>query len=244
MEINAYLLFGIGFFAFIYSSVGHGGASGYIAILSLANYLPEQIRPSALIMNIVVSSIASYNFWRAGYFSWNQFWPFAVLSIPFAFVGSNLILETKHFRILMGIILLISAFRIFSSPMSETLPVIKPKKLIAITSGGIIGLLSGLTGTGGGIFLTPLLYFNKWGTIQSISATTAFFILCNSLSGLFGSLSRASSHSSNLIWMSITALIFGFLGSRCGSKFYPVFLSKIAIFIVLIAASIKLLLLI
>src|SRR5437762_12618485 len=153
------LLFGaIGLIAFLYASVGHAGATRYIATMTLRGLAPAIIRPTALVLNILVAFIAALQFWRAGHFNWKLFWPFALLSVPAAYFGGYLQPSASVLKILIGLVLLFSAvrliFRRFDPPA-----VISPSPPTAIGVGAGIGFLSGLTGTGGGIFLTPLLLF-------------------------------------------------------------------------------------
>src|SRR5207302_6488261 len=156
---SAHLIFlslTIGVIAFLYSSVGHAGASGYIATMTLFGLATTVIRPTALVLNILVASISAFQFWRAGHFAWKLFWPFAVLSIPAAYFGGYLQPSASILRILIGLVLLFSAARLFfrKKDPEQTNP---PSKPVAVGVGAGLGFLSGLTGTGGGIFLTPLL---------------------------------------------------------------------------------------
>jgi len=151
----------------LYSSVGHAGASGYIATLTLFGLSPASIKPTALILNILVACIGTYQFWRAGHFSWNLFWPFAILSVPFAFLGGYLIVPAHVLRVIVGGVLLCSALRLsFSRRDPEN--VHAPHLTTAIPVGAGIGFLSGITGTGGGIFLTPMLLFFRWTHIKPL----------------------------------------------------------------------------
>src|SRR6266545_1501377 len=149
-----FLFLAVGLIAFLYSSVGHAGASGYIATMTLFGLAPTVIRPTALVLNILVASIGTFQFWRAGHFSWKLFWPFALLSIPAAYVGGYLQPSAAFLRILIGIVLLFSAARLIvrRSDPSQTSP---PSRPVAIGVGAGLGFLSGLTGTGGGIVFTP-----------------------------------------------------------------------------------------
>ena len=172
------LFAGIALVAFLYSSVGHAGASGYIAVMSLCGFAANFIRPTALVLNILVATIAAFQFWRAGYFSWALFWPFALLSVPAAYLGGYLSLPSATLKLLIGAVLLFSAARLFfreRDPAETT----APRQPIAVGVGAGIGFLSGLTGTGGGIFLTPLLLFCRWTTMKRASAISALFILVN-----------------------------------------------------------------
>src|SRR6266436_9557396 len=152
------LFLAIGLIAFLYSSVGHAGASGYIATMTLFGLAPAIIRPTALVLNILVAVIGSFQFWRAGYFSWKLFWPFALLSIPAAYAGGYLQPSAGLLRTLIGAVLLFSAARLFVR-RSDPPQAVPPSRPVAISVGAGLGFLSGLTGTGGGIFLTPLLLF-------------------------------------------------------------------------------------
>src|SRR5438477_10816903 len=155
----------IALIAFLYSSVGHAGASGYIATLTLFGLATTEIRPTALVLNILVATIGSFQFWRAGHFSWKLFWPFALLSIPAAYFGGYLQPSASILRVLIGGVLLFSAARLIfrRGDPEET---IAPSKPNAVGVGAGLGLLSGLTGTGGGIFLTSLILFCQWARIS------------------------------------------------------------------------------
>src|SRR3954471_24191218 len=144
--------------AFAYASVGHGGASAYIAAMALAGIAPASMRPIALSLNLLVSAIATYKFWRAGYFRWRLFWPFAAVSIPLAFVGGAITLPGNAYKILVGLVLIYAALQLWISARAgeEMRAVREPPLAAAMGVGAILGLLSGLTGVGGGIFLSPL----------------------------------------------------------------------------------------
>jgi uncharacterized membrane protein YfcA len=233
------LCLAIAVIAFLYSSVGHAGASGYIATMTLFGLAPLIIRPTALVLNILVAVIGSFQFWRAGYFSWKLFWPFALLSIPAAYVGGYLQPSAGVLRILIGAVLLFSAARLFfrRSDPPEANP---PTKPVAVGVGAGLGFLSGLTGTGGGIFLTPLLLFCKWAPIKKAAAVSALFILVNSVGGLVGYFAAKHSIPGLGIYLAIPAIVGGTIGSYLGSRRLPV--RGIAIFLatVLTIAGIKL----
>src|SRR5438477_9759604 len=150
------LFFAVGVIAFLYSSVGHAGASGYIATMTLFGIAPTVIRPTALVLNILVASIGTFQFWRAGYFSWKLFWPFALLSIPAAYLGGYLQPSASVLKILIGVVLLFSAARLLFH-RGDPAQAFPPSHPVAISVGAALGFLAGLTGTGGGIFLTPVL---------------------------------------------------------------------------------------
>src|SRR5213595_1618080 len=178
-----FLFLAVGVIAFLYSCVGHAGASGYIAVMTLFGLGTTTIRPTALALNILVASIGSFQFWRAGHFSWKLFWPFALLSVPAAYFGGYLQLPAAILKIVIGIVLLLSAVRLFFR-RGDPLDIAPPFLPVAIGTGAAIGFVSGLTGTGGGIFLTPLMLFCHWSRTKQASATSALFILVNSIAGL------------------------------------------------------------
>jgi hypothetical protein len=225
--------------ALLYSSVGHAGASGYIAVMTLLGMAPAEIKPVALTLNILVASIGTWQFWRAGHFSWPLFWPFALVSVPAAFVGGYLNLPTQVFKVLVGIVLLVSAVQFLVRPPAEGEPR-QPPRLVALGAGGILGLLSGLTGTGGGIFLTPLLIFMRWARTKSAAAVSAPFILLNSASGLAGNVSATSSFP-EFAWVLVAAVIAGgTVGSYFGSRRLPHQAIKRLLSVVLTIAGFKL----
>jgi hypothetical protein len=227
--------------AFLYASVGHAGASGYIAVMSLAALAPAQIKPTALVLNILVATIGSWQFWRAGHFSWRLFWPFALLSIPLAFVGGYLNLPSHVFKILVGIVLLFSAAYFFWKPNVDEVRV-EPSRPIAIATGGVLGLFAGLTGTGGGIFLTPLLLVMRWTKAKTAAATSALFILVNSIAGLLGNASSAQKIPDFVMPLAVVAVIGGSAGSWYGSRKFPPAVIKRLLATVLVIAGLKLIL--
>lgn len=215
-EILALLLGAILAIAFLYSSVGHAGASGYIAVMTLFSLAPEVIRPTALVLNVLVASIGTWQFWRAGHFSWRLFWPFALLAAPFAFLGGYLSLPPRAFQILIGLVLLCSAAWLVMRPPPDEVRR-SPSLPAALGVGAGLGLLAGLTGTGGGIFLTPFLLLMRWATARTAAAVSAFFILVNSVSGLLGNLTSTREIPPLVVAMAIVAMAGGWLGSRLGS---------------------------
>lgn len=228
--------------AFLYSSVGHAGASGYIAVMTLFNLAPTEIKPTALILNVLVASIATWQFWRAGHFSWRLFWPFAVLSVPMAFVGGWANLPVHAFKVLVGVVLLFSAFRFIFSGSAPDEVAEEPRPLVAIPIGAGLGLLSGLTGTGGGIFLTPILLFKKWARVKTAAAVSALFILVNSVAGLLGNLGSTRNVPSFAIVLGTAAVVGGTLGSYFGSRHFPAVAIRRSLALVLLIAGAKLIL--
>lgn len=225
--------------AFLYSAVGHAGASGYIAVLTLFGYAPEVIRPIALALNILVAAIGTIQFARAGHFSWKLFWPFAVLAVPLAFAGGYLSLPTHWLKVLIGVVLLFSALRLVmkAGPDPEVRP---PSKGAAIAVGSGLGLLAGLTGTGGGIFLTPILIFMKWAGTKSASAVSALFILVNSTAGLAGNVSATKSVPAFALSFAGVVVVGGTFGAYLGSRKLDVMIVKRLLAIVLLIAGLKL----
>src|SRR5215471_10303001 len=235
----AMLFLAIGVIAFLYSSVGHAGASGYIATMTLFGIAPTVIRPTALVLNILVAMIGSFQFWRAGHFSWKLFWPFALLSVPAAYLGGYIQPSASILRILIGLVLLFSAARLVfrRRDPEETNP---PSKPTAIGVGAGLGLLAGLTGTGGGIFLTPLLLFCEWARIRQAAAVSALFILVNSVGGLVGYFTVVHSVPWLGIILAVPAIVGGTIGSYLGSRRLPVRGIAIFLAIVLTIAGCKL----
>lgn len=240
-EHLALLTIAIAVVAFLYASVGHAGASGYIAVMSLAAFPASSIRPIALVLNIMVASLSAWQFWRAGHFSWRLFWPFAILSVPFAFLGGYIKLPNHLFQIFVGVILVFSAYRFFTKQFSDG-DVVEPRNSVAIAVGAGLGLLSGLTGTGGGIFLTPMLLFMKWAETRRAAAVSALFILVNSLSGLLGNLSSTRFLPDTTGYFAVAALAGGSAGSYLGSRRLPRAVIKKMLACVLLVAGCKLIL--
>src|SRR6266576_5130940 len=235
------LFLAIGVIAFLYSSVGHAGASGYIATMTLFGLAPIVIRPTALVLNILVASIGAFQFWRAGHFSWKLFWPFALLSIPAAYVGGYLQPSASVLRVLIGAVLLFSAARLVFR-RSDPPQTVAPSRPVAISAGAGLGLLAGLTGTGGGIFLTPLLLFCEWAHIRQAAAVSALFIWVNSIAGLVGYFTKVRSIPSLGVVLGAAAIVGGIFGSHLGSCRFPVRTISLLLAIVLTIAGVKLIL--
>jgi len=205
--------------AVLYSSVGHAGASGYLAIMALVGISSEIMRPTALALNIVVAVITTFKFYRAGSFSWRLLLPLVITSIPMAYVGGSIVLPENFYKPLVGLILLFSAWRLIQQARNGTsYEVRKPSIPFLLVSGATLGFLSGLTGVGGGIFLSPLLLFFHWAPIKVISGVAAGFVLVNSISGILGVSSTLTQfHPTLPIWL-VVVVIGGFIGAEYGSK--------------------------
>lgn len=207
--------------AFVYASVGHGGASAYLAAMALAGIAPAEMRPIALTLNVLVSSLAAWKFWRAGHFRWRLFWPFAAVSIPFAYLGGAITLPGTWYKVLVGLVLVVAAWQLWRSGRAgeEMRAVREPAVPLAMAIGAAMGLLSGLTGVGGGIFLSPLLLMLGWAGTKRTSAVAAPFILVNSLAGLAAGFVAGTASLPASTWMlAAAALVGGWLGAEYGSR--------------------------
>jgi uncharacterized protein len=229
--------------AALYSSVGHGGASSYLAVMGLFSFSPAVMKPTALALNILVAAVATFKFYRAGLFKWNLFWPFAIASIPAAFIGGATLLPARSYRILVGIVLLYAAVWMFQSSLKpQPAEPHAPPLWAAILSGLLIGFLSGLTGVGGGIFLSPLLLYMGWSEPRATSAVAAPFILVNSIAGLLGHLSSVAQLPANIPVWGAAALIGGWIGATYGSRRAPAAVLRQLLSLVLIVAGLKMVL--
>ena len=227
--------------AALYSSVGHAGATGYLAVMAIAGMSPALMKPTALTLNIIVASIATLKYYKRGAFSWQLFLPLVLASFPFAYLGGRITLPPEYYKPLVGLFLLYAAWRAFSttknSPTYEIKAVSWP---VLIACGAALGFLSGLTGVGGGVFLSPLMLLMHWAPLRVISGVAAAFILVNSLSGLAGLLSKGILIAPGLPWWAVTVLIGGFIGAEFGSgRFKPGTIQKL-LAITLLIAGIKL----
>lgn len=226
--------------AVLYSSVGHGGASGYLAVMAFLAVSPNITRPTALVLNLFVASISFVQFYRTRHFDWRIFLPFAAASVPMAFVGGMIHLPTTVYKIILGVTLMLAALRLAIKLNSDIEP--RPPKIwICLFIGAVLGLVSGLVGVGGGIFLTPILLLMNWTETKKAAGISALFIFVNSASGLLGNwLMGKDSQISNLpptVWLWIAAAIFGgIIGSTLGSKkFNSMTLRRVLAFGLLIA---------
>lgn len=207
--------------AFGYAAVGHGGASAYIAAMALAGVAPAEMRPIALLLNILVSSLGTWKFYRAGFFRWRLFWPFGVVSIPMAYLGGAIALPGQAYKVLVGVVLLYAAWQLWRSGKTgeEMREVREPPLGWAMLIGAAMGLLAGLTGVGGGIFLSPLLLMLGWAGTKQTSAVAAPFILVNSIAGLAAIAMTKSAALPGYVWVLLPAvLVGGWLGAEYGSK--------------------------
>jgi uncharacterized membrane protein YfcA len=231
--------------AFGYAAVGHGGASAYLAAMALAGMAPQDMRPVALLLNILVASLATWKFYRAGHFSWRLFWPFAAVSVPFAYVGGAISLPGQAYKALVGLVLLYAAWQLWRSGRGgeEMRPVREPPLPAAMAIGAAMGLLAGLTGVGGGIFLSPLLLMLGWARTKQTSAVAAPFILVNSAAGLTAVfIAGNASLPGYVAFLAPAVIVGGWLGAEYGSRRFANPLVRRVLAVVLAAAGAKMIL--
>ena len=205
--------------AVLYSSVGHAGASGYLAAMALLGVAPADMKPIALALNVLVAGIATARFARAGHFSWSLFWPFAVTSIPLAYLGGRLALPGHFYKPLVGVVLLYSAVRLAWAAERHEGEATRPLALpLALFAGAVIGLLSGLTGVGGGIFLSPLILLARWSDPKRAAGVAAPFILVNSAAGLAGNASGLAALPAAFPLWAVAVGVGGWVGATHGSR--------------------------
>ncbi len=231
--------------AFGYAAVGHGGASAYLAAMALAGIAPAEMRPVALALNIVVSTLATWKFWRAGHFRWRLFWPFAAAAIPLAYAGGAIALPGQAYKALVGVVLLYAAWQLWRSGRAgeEMREPRQPPVPAAMAIGGGMGLLAGLTGVGGGIFLSPLLLMLGWAGTKQTSAVAAPFILVNSIAGLAAVfVSRGIALPGYVGILAPAVLVGGWLGAEYGSRRFANPVVRRVLAVVLAAAGVKMVL--
>ena len=230
------LLMAIGLMAVLYSSVGHGGASGYLAAMALWGLLPEEMRPAALLMNIVVTSWLLYRFQPYKLMPYKLFWPLVIASTPLAFVGGLIKIDAEAYRLLVGVMLLLAAVRMLMiNKAAESIQ--QPTMIAVLLVGAILGFSAGLTGIGGGVFLSPILLIFGWCSIRQSTAVAAGFILLNSIGGLAGYIVSDQSWPMGAGWLVIAALagcLFG--GELAAHRASSLTLQKLLAAVLAIAA--------
>jgi hypothetical protein len=206
--------------AFFYSSVGHGGATGYLAALALVGVAPMSAKVAVLIANIFVASIAFWRFYQAGHFNWRIFLSFAVASVPFAFLGSKIHVSPQAYKIILGAVLSVAGLILLFRSRWQTDDVAVQKYFLptALLVGAGLGFLAGLTGIGGGVFLSPLLYLFRWVKPKTTGGIAAGFIVVNSISGLVGAGWEKIMHAGPLLWLTVPAVIGALLGTHVGAR--------------------------
>lgn len=232
------LVFLLAIMAFLYASVGHGGASGYLAVMALFAIAPPLMKQTALLLNLGVSLMSFIAFYRQGYFKWSLFWPFALGSIPAAYLGARIPLTDSTYKQILGACLFLAVIRMVVSlkeSSARSLPVFS-----GIFAGALIGLLSGMIGIGGGIILSPLLLLFRWASLKEAAAVSALFIFVNSVAGLAGLKTWIPLDQSQMICWLVASLMGGFLGARWGAGMASNTKVKWILALVLVIASLKL----
>ncbi len=233
--------------AVLYSSVGHAGASGYLAAMALLGFAPETMRPTALALNLLVGGIGLIRFWRGGHVRWRNIVPFVLASAPAAYFAAQVQLPKDSYATLLAVVLLVAAFGVFRSANhaeSDDAAIIDRKVpwSIGLIVGAVIGTLSGLTGTGGAIFLTPLLLFARWMPTRDASGTSVAFVWINSLTAMAGLMSSQQTFPDALpIWLAVVAM-GALVGTQLGLRWLPVRMLRYALGVVLLIAAGKLML--
>jgi len=226
--------------AFLYASVGHGGASGYLALMALFSFAPETMKPTALLLNIFVSGIAFYHYHKAGHFNKKLFLSFAIASIPFAFLGGLIDVDAYIYKKVLAVLLIFAILKMLNVFGKESTIIKSVKIWQGLIVGGLIGFFSGLVGIGGGIILTPIILLLHWGKIKEAAAVSSLFIWVNSASGLAGQLSSDVTISSQSFILVAVAFVGGFFGGYYGSNKFNNKLLRYMLAFVLVIASIKL----
>jgi uncharacterized membrane protein YfcA len=227
--------------AFLYSSVGHAGASGYIAVMALFGVAPAVMKPTALVLNLIVATIGTIQFARAGHFSWRLTLPFVFGSAPFAYLGGLQDPNAVYYKPLVGLVLLFTAYRSLAAPLpGEHAEIRPPRWWAAVPIGMGLGLLAGLTGTGGGIFLSPLILFMGWAGVKPTAGASVVFILVNSAAGFLGQQSYRPELPAEVPIWALAALLGGLVGSYLGARRFGTKALRWLLGVVLLVAGLKL----
>jgi hypothetical protein len=237
-SISLWLLLLVASMAILYSSVGHGGASGYLAAMALFGLEPAVMKPAALTMNIFVTVLVLWRVSRAELFNWRLLLPFAVASVPMAYIGGAHTINSSAYRIMVGLALLLAMWRLlWEGKDSDSIRA--PALWVALPVGAVLGLVSGLTGVGGGIFLSPLLLLFHWTSMRGCIGIAAAFILLNSVAGLAGYASTATHWPAGIPLLVVTAMLGGLIGAELGARrLAPTHLRKV-LAVVLAVAGVK-----
>ena len=227
--------------AFLYSSVGHGGASGYLALMAIFSFAPEVMKPTALLLNLFVSLTSFIQFYRGKHFNWKIFLPFAVTSVPIAYIGGLITVDDNIYKKILGILLIIPIIRFLFFANIKVEEIKRSNLILSLLIGAAIGFLSGLIGIGGGIILSPVLLLLKWTDMKQTAAISAIFIFVNSLSGLAGQLQKGINFSADMYAYVAIAFVGGICGAYFGSLKFKSNILKYMLAIVLIVAAYKLL---
>ena len=227
--------------AFLYASVGHGGASGYLALMAIYGVAPAVMKPTALLLNLFVSLTSFIQFYRGGHFRWKIFLPFALASVPLSFLGSTITIHGDVYKKILGLLLLIPVMRFFFFPNTDPKD-LKPANIaLSLLIGGLIGFLSGMIGIGGGIILSPVLLLLKWTDQKQTAAISAAFIFVNSIAGLAGQFTKGIQFTADMYSYVAVAFIGGLCGAYFGALRFPQTILKNVLACVLALAAYKLL---
>jgi uncharacterized membrane protein YfcA len=236
---DSILIFYIALFiiAFLYASVGHGGASGYLALMAIYGISPDVMKPTALLLNLFVSVVSFIQFYRGGHFRMKLFWPLALGSVPLAFVGGLIHMDASIYKIILGVLLVVAVARFLFFSKFKNIETKDAQIIPALLIGAVIGFLSGLIGIGGGIILSPILLLLGWSNMKQTAAISALFIFVNSLAGLMGQLTKGINFSGHMLMYVVVAFAGGMLGAYVGSlKLKAVALKNVLAAVLLVAA--------
>jgi uncharacterized membrane protein YfcA len=233
--------------ALVYASVGQAGASGYIAVMGMAGFAPEAMKVTALTLNLVVAGLGTWQFWRAGLLSWGTAYPFAVLGVPFSLLGGTTHLPARAYYPVVGAILVLSCVQMLHAAWRRGRPGAAPEEVRpapfvpALLTGALIGFVSGTTGTGGGVFLAPVILAMGWATVRGTAATTAVYNLMNSAAALLGAHATWGELPSLLpFWLAAVA-VGGAIGALLGTRHLPETAMRAVLALLLVASGAKLL---
>lgn len=229
--------------AFLYASVGHGGASGYLALMALFSFAPEVMKPTALLLNLFVAGISFIQFAGAGHFQWKLFLVFAIASVPLSFIGGMIQLDPYWYKVTLGVLLIFAIARMLGLIAKGREELSEVNIPLGGVIGGVIGFFSGLIGIGGGIILSPVILLLRWGNTKQAAATSALFIWVNSAAGLLGQFQSGVVLASDSWLMVLIAVIGGVVGAYFGSRVLNNKSLKLVLAFVLILASVKLIVL-
>lgn len=232
--------------AALYASVGQAGASGYLAVMGLAGLDPAVMKPTALALNVLVAAIGTFQFWRAGRFSWRTFYPFGVLGFPFSIIGGAINLPAHLYYPVVGVILLLAAIQLVRFAMKKAITKMEPPRsppfLASLATGAGIGLVSGMTGTGGGVFLAPIILIMNWVDIRRAAAVSAAYNLLNSVAALAGAYATLDRLPAPLPWWLVAVGVGGLIGATIGNRHLPDQVLRYVLAAVLAISGLKLIL--
>ncbi|AFL55245.1 MULTISPECIES: sulfite exporter TauE/SafE family protein [Sinorhizobium/Ensifer group] len=233
------------FIALAYAAVGQAGASGYIAAMALSGYSPLAIKPTALALNLMVSAIGTAQFLKVGQVSWRNVYPFAILGFPASALGGSVHLPERIYHPVLGLILVVSAIQMARSALRKSALVITipktPPLHAALITGAVIGFVSGTTGSGGGVFLAPVILSKNWGTAHQTAATTAVYNLMNSTAALIGACASWNALPNFLSWWLIAVAAGGSIGALIGSRYLSASSLRVILSVLLMVSGLKLL---